>query len=73
MALQVLPQLMRMRGSDDAPPRCCALEGTVGVAVRCAIYAQRPSPCRDFAPYASLGIGDEACARARRRYALPAL
>lgn len=65
--------LVRMRGTDDAPPRCVALDGDVGQAVRCTIYEQRPGPCRDFAPYAPLGIGDDACDRARRRHGLSPL
>ena len=65
--------LVRMRGTDEAPPRCIALEGQIGQQVRCKIYAQRPGPCRDFAPYAPLGIGDDACDRARRRHGLSPL
>jgi Fe-S-cluster containining protein len=73
MVWPLLPQLVRMRGTDEAPPRCIALEGAVGVAVRCTIYGDRPSPCRDFAPYAPLGLGDDACNRARARAGLPPL
>jgi Fe-S-cluster containining protein len=65
--------LVRMRGTDDAPPRCAALVGEIGGSVRCAVYSLRPSPCREFAPLAPLGVGDEACARARRRHGLPPL
>lgn len=65
--------LVRLRGTDAAPPRCVALAGEVGQAVRCTIYEQRPGPCRDFAPYAALGIGDDACDRARRRHGLTPL
>ena len=65
--------LVRMRGTDEAPPRCVALEGRIGQQVCCAIYEQRPGPCRDFAPYAPLGIGDDACDRARRRHGLSPL
>jgi len=65
--------LVRLRGTDAAPPRCVALEGEIGQQVRCTIYERRPGPCRDFAPYAPLGIGDDACDRARRRHGLPAL
>lgn len=70
LALRLVGRLMRMRGSDDARPRCEALSGEVGVQVACAIYSARPSPCREFAPYAALGVGDEACDRARRRHGL---
>ena len=65
--------LVRMLGTDAAPPRCVALDGEVGQAVRCTIYENRPGPCRDFAPYAPLGIGDDACDRARRRHGLKPL
>ena len=65
--------LVRMRGTDEAPPRCVALEGEIGQQVRCTIYDVRPGPCRDFAPYAPLGIGDDACDRARRRHGLAPL
>ena len=70
LAVPVTERLFRMRGTDDAPPRCIALDGEVGQHVRCTIYENRPGPCRDFAPYAPLGIGDDACDRARRRYGL---
>lgn len=73
MTVPVLPQLVRMVGTDAAPPRCVALEGEVGKAARCVIYPDRPSPCRDFAPYAPLGMGDDACDRARARHGLPPL
>lgn len=73
LAFPLIGRLWRMRGTDDAAPRCAALEGEVGVAVRCTIYDRRPGPCRDFAPYAPLGIGDDACDRARRRHGLPPL
>ena len=55
-----------MRGTRDHPRRCVALEGTVGVSVRCTIYEQRPTPCRDFAPEADCGRGEARCGDARR-------
>jgi hypothetical protein len=63
----------RMRGTDHAPPRCAALVGQVGVRVTCAVHEWRPSPCREFGLRAPLGIGDEACDRARARHGLPPL
>ncbi|MGB3428429.1 MAG: YkgJ family cysteine cluster protein [Burkholderiaceae bacterium] len=62
-----------MRGTRTHPRRCVALRGLVGVDASCAIYAQRPSSCRAFAPDAGAGYGDAACADARRRYGLPPL
>lgn len=70
MTVPVTHRISRMRGTDASPPRCCALEGEVGVAVRCTIYASRPGPCRDFAPHAVLGIGDAGCDDARRRHGM---
>jgi Fe-S-cluster containining protein len=44
--------------------RCSALEGVVGQATGCAIYAVRPHVCRDCMP------GDGACLEARRHFGL---
>jgi len=65
--------LCRMRGTDHATPRCVALVGRIGVDAHCGVHEWRPSPCRDFGLRAPAGIGDEACARARRRHGLPPL
>ena len=72
-AVPVTARIMRMRGTDAASPRCIALEGELGHDVRCTIYDVRPGPCRDFAPYAGVGIGDDACDAARRRHGLAPL
>ena len=45
--------------------RCMALDGKIGVATRCTIYADRPQVCRDCQP------GDEECQMARARYGFP--
>ena len=37
-----------MKGTNQKKPFCAALEGEIGKSVRCAIYADRPSPCREF-------------------------
>jgi Fe-S-cluster containining protein len=39
--------------------RCVGLRGAVGRRVRCALYRDRPSPCRRVQP------GDELCRRYR--------
>ncbi len=70
---QIDPRHVCMRGTQHHPRRCVALRGTVGVEVACAIYPQRPSPCRDFAPAAAIGLGDLACGDARRLCGLPPL
>lgn len=70
LASELGGRLVRMRGSDHSPPRCAALQGQVGAQAGCAIHEWRPSPCREFGLRAPLGIGDEACDRARRRHGL---
>jgi len=62
-----------MREAPEAPGRCIALEGVVGAQTRCTIYERRPEACREFAPLALIGIGDESCDAARRRHGLPSL
>ena len=50
-----------------------ATPGGVPAAFTVPVTASRPSPCQEFAPYAPLGIGDDACARARIRHGLAPL
>jgi Fe-S-cluster containining protein len=73
LAIELNTRLVRLRGTDHAPPRCAALTGQVGAQVACAIHEWRPSPCREFGARAPLGIGDEACDRARARHGLAPL
>lgn len=54
-------------GMDWTGESCAALDGIVGVAVRCTVYAARPIVCRDCMP------GDDACTIARERYGMPPL
>lgn len=67
MTVPVTAHIVRMAGTDAAPPRCVALAGEVGVAVSCGIYHGRPSPCREF------DTEHAACNRARQRCGLPPL
>lgn len=67
MVVPVTPSIVRMLGTDAAQRRCVALGGEVGQQVRCNIYDERPSPCREF------DISHEACARARQFCGLPPL
>ena len=64
LAVEVNGTTARMRGTDDAQPRCRALRGRIGEQVSCFIYDERPDPCREFE------AGSEACLRARRRHGL---
>lgn len=73
LVTQITQVMACMRGTEIAPRRCVALRGEIGSSVSCSIYEFRPSPCRDFAPLADFGRGDEACADARKRHGLPSL
>ena len=73
LAVEVNDFSCRVRGTDHALPRCAALVGTVGVRAHCGIHEWRPAPCREFGLRAPMGMGDEACARARARHGLPPL
>jgi Fe-S-cluster containining protein len=73
LAVSITDHLCRMRGTDHAAPRCAALQGQVGQKASCGIYEWRPSPCREFGLRAPLGLGDEACNRARARHGLAPL
>lgn len=63
----VTPTLACMAGTHSKTPRCQALEGQVGRTVRCSVYAQRTSTCRNVQP------GDEQCHKARDKHGLPRL
>lgn len=64
---QLTPSMACLAGTNQAAPHCGALEGRVGEAVNCRIYASRPSPCRE------VQRGDAQCRRARLRHGLPPL
>jgi len=67
------PFLCCMNGTNQRQPRCRALSGEVGKSVRCTIYANRPSPCREFNRAGEQGQPNDACDRARAQYNLPPL
>ena len=62
-----------MKGSNQQPRRCPALTGEVGKAVSCSIYAQRPSPCREFPVYFEDGTPNPKCDELRVTIGLPPL
>jgi uncharacterized protein len=47
--------------------RCAALDGRIGEATACTIYAVRPEVCRTCMP------GDAECTMAREKHGLPGL
>ena len=73
LAEQVHPFRAAMRGTLAEPVRCVALQGAVGVETPCAIYRQRPSPCREFVASYADGQPHEGCDKARARHGLAPL
>lgn len=62
-----------MLGTAQKQPRCVALVGTVGEAVSCSIYPNRPTPCREFEANNSAINFNPDCDKARARHGLPPL
>lgn len=73
LTVELTGRLVRMRGTDHAQPRCAAFTGQVGLKASCGIHEWRPAPCREFGERAPMGIGDDACTRARARHGLAPL
>lgn len=73
LTLKLDPQRVAMRGTDAAQPHCIALEGTVGQATRCSVYASRPSPCRELKAAWEDGQPSPQCDRARKMYGMKPL
>ena len=62
-----------MAGTNSKSPRCAALEGQIGSCVHCTIYAERPSPCREFKVAWEDGLPSAECDKARMAWGLPLL
>jgi Fe-S-cluster containining protein len=54
-------------------PKCTALIGRIGKLATCQIYANRPSPCRNFTASFSDGKKNPRCDEARRAHGLAPL
>ena len=67
------PHMRVMRGTDQAKPRCIALQGDIGAAVHCSIHPSRPSSCRDYPPSFESGQANPRCDAARAAYGLSPL
>jgi Fe-S-cluster containining protein len=60
-----------MRGTNDKHyNRCVELKGEIGSQVACQIYANRPSPCRNFSASFENGVQNTRCDEARAIYRL---
>lgn len=71
---QVGPLRACMKGTEYGGKRCVALRGELGQnGIHCAIYAQRPSPCREFSPWLDDGEPNPDCQRVRNAIGLPSL
>lgn len=73
LTLQVNNHYACMKGTEAKPARCTALLGDVGSQVRCTIYENRSSTCREFAMHGEGGLRNDDCNRARAHYGLPPL
>lgn len=63
-----------MKGTEQNRPKCSALKGKVGSSVSCAIYENRPSPCREFFASYEEGKGSNSrCDEARKAHGLEPL
>ncbi|WP_459616993.1 YkgJ family cysteine cluster protein [Bordetella sp. 2513F-2] len=74
LVTQVGPLRACMRGTELGSGRCVALRGELGQpGIHCAIYAQRPTPCREFDVWEADGSVNPDCQRLRLALGLPAL
>ena len=69
----ITPHRVAMRGTDAKPTRCVGLLGEVGQGVRCTLYEQRSSTCREFEASWANGEHNPHCDAARQAYGLPPL
>ncbi len=70
---QVGPHLVAMIGTTAKPARCVSLLGDVGAGVRCTMYENRSSSCREFAASWEDGQHNPRCDAARAAHGLPPL
>lgn len=70
---QVTPHISCMQGTNQRSPRCVALMGEIGEGVRCTIYENRSSTCREFPFHGESGLDSPDCQKARALHGLPPL
>lgn len=59
-----------MKGTG-AGGRCIALQGTPGEKISCAIYRNRPTPCREFPVFMDDGKPNPKCNELRTKAGIP--
>jgi hypothetical protein len=63
--------LVCMKGTE-AGERCTALIGTLGQeGIKCGIYSNRPSPCREYEVWDDNGIPNKKCNELRAKAGIP--
>lgn len=62
----VTPFLVCMKGTEQGNGRCIALQPNN----RCAIYENRPTPCREFAVYQEDGSLNPKCLQLRSQFGI---
>ncbi len=71
--VQVSPFHVAMSGTEAKPARCVGLMGDIGCGVRCTLYGQRSSTCREFEASWADGQHNAHCDAARAAHGLPPL
>ncbi|EOQ78440.1 putative ferredoxin [Pseudomonas aeruginosa VRFPA02] len=71
LTVRISPQMVAMSGTENKPARCVGLLGEVGCGVRCTVYEQRSSTCREFEAAWANGQPNPACDAARAARARP--
>ena len=68
LASKVNPVMACMQGTESGGGRCVALKGEIGRSgISCGIYANRPSPCREYPVWMPDGTPNPDCQRLRAR------
>src|SRR5690606_39009561 len=74
LVTQVSPLRGCMIGTEYGGKRCIALRGSLGQdGIHCAIYHQRPTPCREISLLLNDGSPNPDCQRVRSGIGLPPL
>ena len=70
----VTPVMACMKGTEAGRGRCVALRGNIGEpGIQCAIYKDRPTPCRQYPVWNDDGSPNADCQRLRAAAGLPPL